>query len=242
MNRKSKIRTRPVDTSPEVRRAASGRGDEVADAAKSHQVFRGPQRRADYNEAPRRCQPDALPRPARHCFAVVAALLCASALSWPAEARADGQLYLGPVAANLNTLGDGGLWGLGGRFGGQLSMGDFWGVFADVAGSYHFENTDEELPADVVSVLSAGLRYNLDIFAYVPYIGLGATAYLDAPLVDGESAQANAGAKFLLGVDWRYDRFWSLGFAAEIHALLTDLDRYPVYSQVGAYLGYHFRL
>ena len=204
-----------------------------------HPAFRGSQRRADYSEGPPGCQPDAL---SRALAPLAVAVLGLGALVWPGDARGEGQIYLGPVAANLNTLGEGGLWGAGGRVGGQLALGDFWGVFADVGASYHFEDAEQELAADVVSVASAGVRYNLDVFTYVPYVGLGATAYLDTPLVDGAPARATAGAKFLHGVDWRYDRFWSLGAAAEIHALLTDLDRYPVYSQVGVYVGYHFRL
>lgn len=90
--------------------------------------------------------------------------------------------------------------------------------------------------------LGFGVRYNLDVFTYVPYAGLGITGYIDTPLVDDGPAATNLGAKFIIGVDWRFDRHWSLGFKAELHALATDLGRYPIYSTVGLNVAWHFRL
>lgn len=163
-------------------------------------------------------------------------------MALPATASADGRLWLEADAANLNTVGEGGLWGPGLQVGAQLGLTEFWAVFADLGSSYHFEDTEAELPDDLVTQLSAGIRYNLDVFTYVPYAGFGVTGYLDTPIVDDGPANTNLGAKFVLGVDWRWDRYWSLGFKAALHALATDLDRYPVYSTVGANISWHFRL
>lgn len=158
-----------------------------------------------------------------------------------AASAAEGKVWVGANVANLNDLGTGGLWGPGVAVGGQLQLDDFWSIVLDANSSYHFENVNEELPADWVNALGLSLRYNLDVFTYVPWFGLGATFYLDAPMVADAALETNLGAKLAFGVDWRYDRGNSLGFYGEIHALATDLERYPIYSVVGMTWNWHSR-
>jgi len=151
------------------------------------------------------------------------------------------KFWVGLHGANLNDLGSGGLWGPGAMVGGLLQLDDFWSVALDAGSSYHFENTAEELPAEWVNAFALSLRYNLDVFTYIPWLGLGATFYLDSPQVSDAELQANVGAKLALGIDWRYSRENSIGFYAEIHALASDLNRYPIYSCVGLSWNWHFR-
>lgn len=167
-------------------------------------------------------------------------LLLGAAVSPEALAN-ESKFWAGVHGANLNDLGSGGLWGPGAAVGGLYQFDDFWSVALDAGSSYHFENVDEELPAEWVNAFGLSLRYNLDVFTYIPWLGLGATFYLDEPQVSDAEMQANFGAKLALGIDWRYSRENSLGFYAEIHALGSDLNRYPIYSCVGLSWNWHFR-
>lgn len=178
------------------------------------------------------------PRVGRRITAAVAVL---AVLLTSAVSSADTRVWAGVGAANLSTVGDGGLWGPAAQLGVNLGLGEFWALTADVGGSHHFANAEQELPADRVGALSLGLRYNLDVFKYVPYLGLAVTGFLDAPLVDDAALQTNLGAKLSLGAEWRFSRTWSVGFRGELHAMATDLSRYPVYSIVGFDFGVHFR-
>lgn len=164
-----------------------------------------------------------------------------SAVSAPAAAD-DGRLWLELDGANLNTVGEGGIWGPGLQLGGQWNATDFWAVYADLGTSYHFGDEELGFRDDLVTAVSVGVRYNLDVFTYVPFVGLGVAGYLDTPLVDDGPANTNLGGKIVVGVDWRFDRSWSAGFKAELHALATDLGRYPVYSTIGLNVAWHFRL
>lgn len=164
-----------------------------------------------------------------------------AALSSAASASAETSLWTAGHLANLTTLRRGGVLGPGAQLGVNVGISDFFALTADAGASYHFANEADEIPGDRVVSLAAGLKYNFDVFKYVPYAGLAATAYLDAPLVAGISAQANAGAKLFLGVDWRFHRFWSVGARGELHTMLTDLGRFPVYTLVGLSASYHFR-
>jgi len=160
----------------------------------------------------------------------------------PRSAAADGSLWLGTGLANLTTLNAGGVLGPGAQVGGSVGLGEFFSVTFDATASHHFANRRNEIPADRVLAASLGVRYNFDVFKYVPYAGLAAAAYLDAPRVADAGVNANAGGKLFLGVDWRFHRKWSFGVDAELHTLLTDLSRFPVYTIVGVNIAYHFRL
>lgn len=149
--------------------------------------------------------------------------------------------------ANLNTVKHGGIWGPGLQLTAQYSFDEFWMIAITASGSHHFESmsTDKEnsiiIPADTVLNTSFRLVYLIDIVEYIPYFGLGPTLYMDVPRIDGAEAQTNLGASLIFGVDWRYSRYYSLGAFGELHALATDLNRYPVYSFVGFRWTYHLR-
>lgn len=172
---------------------------------------------------------------------ITAALAAFAVFATPSDAAAETSLWAAGHLANLTTLRRGGVLGPGGQVGVNVGISDFFALTADVGGSYHLANAKDEIPATRVLSLSAGLRYNFDVFKYVPYAGLAATGYIDAPRVDSSIARANAGGKLFLGVDWRFQRHWSVGFRGELHSLLTDLSRFPVYTLVGLSAAYYFR-
>lgn len=162
-------------------------------------------------------------------------------LQSPAIATAETSIWAAGHLANLTTLRRGGVLGPGAQLGLNVGFSEFFAFTADAGASYHFPNAEDEIPGDRVMSLTAGLRYNFDVFKYVPYGGLAAAYYLDAPLVEAAIPRSNFGAKLFLGVDWRFHRFWSVGVRGELHVLLTDLSRYPVYTQVGLAGTYYFR-
>ena len=179
------------------------------------------------------------PAPIRRSAALAAVLV---ALCWPSYAAAEGSVWTAAHLANLTTLRRGGVLGPGGQLGLDVGLGQFFAVTTDFTFSHHFANKEDEIPADRVMGLSAGLRYNFDVFKYVPFGGLSVTGYLDTPLVDESVTQVNAGAKLFLGIQWRFSRFWSTGIRGELHALFSDLNRFPIYTLAGVTFGYHFRL
>jgi hypothetical protein len=164
-----------------------------------------------------------------------------AALSFPTAAFADGRVWAAGHLANLTTLRRGGVLGPGAELGLGVDLSEFFALSADVTASHHFPNEEDEIPGDRVLGASLGIRYNLDVFKYVPYVGVSATGYLDAPLVDDAEVGANAGAKLFLGIDWRFHRHWSVGFHGELHALLAGTSEFPVYTLVGLSGAYHFR-
>lgn len=178
------------------------------------------------------------PAPTRRFAAIFAGLLL---FAIPQIATADGRVWAGAGLANLTSFDDGSLPGPGAQLGLGLDLSEFFALSLDATSSYHFGDADRELPADRVASAALGLRYNFDVFKYVPYAGLAAAAYLDAPAVSGSTVEANFGVKLFLGVDWRFHRFWSVGFHGELHALLTQVQDFPVYTFLGLNAAYHLR-
>lgn len=162
---------------------------------------------------------------------------------WGADVWAEeGRLRLAPTLANLNDLGAEGLWGLGGLVGVEWAFSDYWAAVLDVGASYHFASEEREIPAQLVSALGVGLRYNIDVFTYVPWVAVSAVGYYHAPLLEDSNNQVAAGARVSFGVDYRLDRHWAVGVFADLHAPFTDLQRYPIYSNVGVTLAWIVRL
>ncbi len=164
-------------------------------------------------------------------------LLCARpAAASEGEAQVWGQLML----ANANAVGDSGQWGPGGQIGVLAGITDFWSILGGVDASYQFASGDA--PSAEILGLFAGFRYNLDVFQYVPYLGLSFEDFPQGP-PDSTGAQGpQVGAKLSIGLDWRYSRNCSAGAMIELHAPMTHPDRFPIYSTLGANLTYHFRL
>ena len=180
---------------------------------------------------------------------VTVALLALMVLALPAPASAsegEASIFTGPVFANANDASQSGpQFGIGGQLGIVFGITDFWALDLGAEGVYHPPATpgDIELSSMVVQNAFAGFRYNLDVFVYVPYVGLSALAYTRAPRLSPKGSQRPAvGTKLTVGVDWRFQRHWSLGGLAELHAINFDFGSFPSYSSIMLKLGYHFRL
>lgn len=161
-----------------------------------------------------------------------------SAIASDGEARIWGQLG----AANAHGVGDDGQWGPTLQLGAAAGITDFWVIAGGIEGSYHFAENADDIPSHEVVGLFAGFRYNLDIFKYVPYLGLSLVNYFSRPPFSAGDEGGGLGAKLSVGVDWRYDRNWSAGGMIELHAPLSDPADFPIYSTIGINLSYHFRL
>ncbi len=173
----------------------------------------------------------------------LATLIGLSHIARPAHALSDsGQFWLGPSLGNLNALEGGSNWGIGFQFGAQLNLTDFWRLTAGLEGSYHFADDAREVSAHTVTGVFVGARYALDIFHYVPYLGLAVTAYPTRPPAEATDSGFAPGAKFTIGVDWRLNRDWSLGALADLHIILTEPENFPVYSTINLNVSYHFLL
>ncbi|MEZ4460457.1 MAG: hypothetical protein R3E66_12185 [bacterium] len=172
--------------------------------------------------------------------ALLVALLTSAAAS--DAAAAEGRLRLAPTFADLNGLGAEGLWGLGGQAGFEWGFADYWAAVVDATGSYHFADDEREIPAQLVTAVALGLRYNIDIFTYVPWISVSGVSYFNQPLVEGLESNVNAGARVGFGVDYRMDRDFAVGVFGELHAPFSDIQNYPIYSNVGINVAWIFRL
>lgn len=176
-------------------------------------------------------------------FTAILMALIAVVAFMPGSAIAnEGRFRLAPTFADLNDLGTEGLWGIGAQAGFEFAFSDYWAGVVDITGSYHFEDSDREIPAQLVSAAALGLRYNIDIFTYVPWMSVSAVSYLNAPLIEGETSSVAAGARLAFGVDYRINRAFSVGAFAEIHAPFSDLQNYPIYSNVGVNVAWIFRI
>jgi len=176
-------------------------------------------------------------------FALLSALRAA-----PAEAS-DGyaQTWAGLMLANANDATPDGQWGAGIQLGFLAGITDFWSIVGGVETSYHLATSIDgdppiDVPATQVLGLFAGFRYNVDIFKYVPYVGLAIENFPLGPRPPEASAAARIGAKLSVGLDWRFERDYSFGALIELHSALDAPDEFPMYSTVGVNFSYHFRL
>ncbi len=182
-------------------------------------------------------------------WAALWGLVVLVSLASPGIARAsqgDLAIWLDTSLANAHAVTDEGpQLGAGAQVGALVGISDFWGLVVGLEGAYHFPVSYDEDSLDGMSVqgLFAGFRYNLDIFAYVPYVSLAIGEYLPGPPPEpGEAQRPTVGPRLTIGVDWRFDRYWSFGVNADLHALNFSVAPFPNYSTIGVALGYHFRL
>lgn len=182
---------------------------------------------------------------------LLAALLVAittATLVLPSPATAsqgDASVWLGAGLSNAPAVNDGPLLGTAGELGVNIDINDFWSLDFGFQSTYHFDKAFDQATVDgfYAQHLFAGFRYNLDIFTFVPYLGMSAVAFLPGPPRDAASpTQPAVGGKLNLGIDWRFARHWSTGLRAELHLLSNSLDRFPSYNVVGWRVTYHFRL
>ncbi|RDV39275.1 hypothetical protein DV096_01485 [Bradymonadaceae bacterium TMQ3] len=113
----------------------------------------------------------------------------------------------------------------------------------DVSASYHPSRVEGEDSFDalLVSALALEARYALDVFTYVPYVGVAGVFYPTGPSSERAPTGEVLGLRATLGADYRYSRERSLGIAIDLHAPLTAPQNLPLYGAIRAYLAWHFR-
>jgi hypothetical protein len=187
-------------------------------------------------------------RVSRTLLATLFILATAAPLLTPTDAAAsqgDASVWLGAGLSNAPAVNDDPLLGTAGELGLNIDINDFWSLDFGFQSTVHFGRDFDNSSVDgfYAQHLFAGFRYNLDIFTFVPYLGMSAVAFIPGPPPDPASAvQPAVGGKLNIGVDWRFARHWSTGLRAELHLLSSSLDRFPSYNMVGWRVTYHFRL
>jgi hypothetical protein len=96
---------------------------------------------------------------------------------------------------------------------------------------------DHRTKGDVFQVhqLSLGVRYQLDVFAYVPWIEVSPTLSLGS----GEGGPAGAGFAVGVGADRLLDERWSVGVGGHLHSIFGGAP-FPSYTTVGLRVGYRW--
>lgn len=89
-----------------------------------------------------------------------------------------------------------------------------------------------------VERLGVGVRFNLDVFEYVPWLEATPTWYLTTGEVPTDGA---FGVAFAFGFDRLLTPHWSLGISGAYHQIIGE-SRYPAYLDVGVRVGYRFLL
>lgn len=108
---------------------------------------------------------------------------------------------------------------------------DFWAIRGGYGYSLHRSKGD----AFDVHQASLGIRYQLDVFEYVPWVDLSPGFYAFAGEGGVESSPL-FGFSAGLGFDRLLDPAWSLGFAARYHQLVGE-ERFPAYLTLSIRLG-----
>lgn len=105
-------------------------------------------------------------------------------------------------------------------------LSDLFDVHLELLGSRHFKGEDT-----TVFSASAGLSYKVDVFQWVPYVGLfgGYYWYGGRPGPNGESGH-EAGASIGAGLDYLISRELSLGAQIREHASFTDGLSFPYFN------------
>jgi len=171
----------------------------------------------------------------------------------PQDAHAlDGRVFLGATGNAARPGTNQGQFGPGAQFGLSLQLTQFWSLAAGADAGYHFRRTIESRDPDNPTVLApllvtdawVGATYALDVFRYIPYVGLSLVGYATSPPSGPQDTVLgpDLGAKLTIGLVYRPTRDWSIGSAIEVHSSLLQLGALSLYSQVTVNVGYHFRL
>jgi hypothetical protein len=87
-----------------------------------------------------------------------------------------------------------------------------------------------------LSNLGIGLLYNIDVLVVVPFLSLR-MGWLQMSPDQGE-VLSGLGVSVAIGFDYLVTETFTLGFAAEYHGLLTDIDAFPAYAAFTGRVGF----
>ncbi len=108
----------------------------------------------------------------------------------------------------------------------------FWGL----RGGYAYAEHRSKGKAFSVHQASLGLRYQLDVFEYVPWLDVSGVGYSSGGT---DAREISGGLAFGLGFDWLMNPNWSLGFVGRYHQVFGN-ERFPAYLTAGLRLGYRW--
>jgi hypothetical protein len=125
-----------------------------------------------------------------------------------------------------------------GIFGG-LDAAYVFAPFWAVRGGYTYADHHAKGENFQVHQISAGARYRLDVFEYVPWIEISPAVFFSS---GGSGPSAfDAGVEAGLGIDWLLGETWSVGMAARYFRLFGE-EQFPAYLLAGLRIGYRWTI
>jgi hypothetical protein len=115
----------------------------------------------------------------------------------------------------------------------ELGLSDSWSIVA--GGGANFHQIAGGDPYRLYN-LGIGASYNLDVLVVVPFVSMKVGwLYRDKP---DQAADVGLGFSLAVGFDYLWSEFFTVGFAAEYHGLLTDLPTIPGYAAFTGRVGF----
>jgi hypothetical protein len=173
------------------------------------------------------------------------ALLCLIPASAHAG-RTESRLWLGAGTAFVRAGTSDVQWGPAGQLGFQITLTELWSLQLALDTAYPLSTTVGEgddavtLPAAPLVGGSVGVIYNLDVFTYIPFIGLAMTGWAAAPPIDRDTRGPDLGLKLSIGMLWRPERDWSLGAVVDLHTSLLAISDFSLASTATLQASYHW--
>jgi hypothetical protein len=174
-------------------------------------------------------------------------LLLATLAPAPAYAgRTESRLWLGAGASFVRAGTQDAQIGPAGQLGFQLTLSELWSLQLALDLAYPLSSTVGQgddattLPATLIAGGSAGVLYNLDVFTYIPFLGLALTGWAAAPPISREERGPDLGLKLSLGMLYRPERDWSLGAIIDLHTSLLSLGDFSLASTALVQASYHW--
>lgn len=87
-----------------------------------------------------------------------------------------------------------------------------------------------------LSNLGIGLLYNIDVLVVVPFLSLRMGWLQKTP--DQGEVLSGLGVSVAIGFDYLITENFTLGFAAEYHGMLTEVDAFPAYAAFTGRVGF----
>ena len=154
--------------------------------------------------------------------------------------RYDRHAFAGPTVAIARPGASDQQWGIGGQLALAVALDGFWSVVAAGEGAWHPSIEDPQRASFSVYGASIGARYNLDVFAYIPYLTIAGVFWGATPPGPEDDPEPAAALKVSLGLDWRPARAWGLGAALELYSPPSSAGSLDLYSTCFLYASTYF--
>jgi hypothetical protein len=115
----------------------------------------------------------------------------------------------------------------------ELGLNDVLSLTAGGGYTRHFVG---EGSAYSLTNLGMGVLYNIDVLVVVPYLSLRMGWLHKIP--DQGEVLSGLGLSVAIGFDYLLTETFTLGFAAEYHGMLTDMNSFPAYAAFTGRVGF----